>query len=621
MRPVRGSPGVRWPNPARPPALRAEGAIIRAVLNADPRTGRRSPFTAAFLSLIFPGLGHVYARRYARALAFAAAPFLGLALLAGLLASSTTRDTLKVSVFAPAVLDLLLVLDLLVFLYRLVAVVDAYRCAAMQVPEGAGRLGRPRVALAPLSMAGLVAVVLVMGMAHVALARYDRIAHDTIVAMTTDQPSNPAASAALGASAAPRATGATPQPEPTVIPWDGGRLNVLLVGVDQRPADRTFNTDTMIVASIDPATGQVSMFSIPRDFEQIPLPPSWPAAAYFGGTYPNKINSIWTFAEGAPDLFPGSDANRGVNALKGTIGYLLGIQIPYYVEVNFSGFREVVDTLGGVTIDVQIPVTDYDYPTDNGRGAIKLYIPPGIQHMDGEEALAYARSRHATSDFDRSQRQQRVITSIRQQTDVLSFLDPNKLDALGRALRDAVHTDFPRDQLPQLVSLIEKTDTTNLHSYVFTPPDYAVQCPPAECVVHYWLHPNVAAIRQAVVQAFSSSPSLLQSRTKLAAENARVLVENGSGVNGQATATAAYLTYLGLEASVPSANGGRANRLDYANTVVTFYNGAAAKMPETVRVLQATFGVTIRTASDPTVHADVVVITGRGTPQLVVPGG
>ena len=597
--------------------------MIRAVPNVDRPIGRPSPFAAAFLSLIFPGLGHLYARRHARALAFAAPPFLGLALLGGLLASASTRDVVKVSVFDPFVLDVLLALDVLLFLYRAIAAIDAYRCAAVEVPEGGGRLGRPRVPFAPFSLAGLVAVLLVMGMAHVALARYDRIAHDTIMAVTSDSPSNPAAPAASpGASPAASAyAGTAAQPQPSIAPWNGGRLNVLLVGVDQRPADRTFNTDTMIVASIDPTSGQVSMFSVPRDFEQIPLPPTWPAAAYFGGVYPNKVNSIWTYAEGAPNLFPGTDATRGVNALKGTLGYMLGIQIPYYVEVNFSGFRQVVDTLGGVTIDVQIPVTDYDYPTDNGRGAIKLYIPPGIQHMSGEEALAYARSRHATSDFDRSLRQQRVITSVRQQTDVLSFLDPNKLDALGQALRNAIHTDFPRDQLPQLVSLIEKADTTNLHSLVFTPPQYAVQCPPAECVVHYWLHPNLPAIRQAVAQALSSSSPLAQSRAKLSSENAQVLVENGSGVAGQATSVAAYLTYLGLNASVPSANGGRADRSNYPDTVVTFYNGAETTMPETVRVLQSTFGVTITTATDPTVKADVIVITGAKTPQLKVPGG
>ena len=595
------------------------------MVNADRPTGRPSPFAAAFLSLIFPGLGHVYVRRYVRALGFAAPAVLGLALLAGLLASAATRDMLKTSVFDPFVLDILLALDVLLFLYRLVAVVDAYRCAAAEGIEG-GRLGRQGVPLAPLSLAGLVAVALVMGMAHVALARYDRIAHDTIIAVTSDQPANPANSTAPGTSAAAGATPAagavnTPQPQSSIVPWNGGRLNVLLVGVDQRPAQNTFNTDTMIVASIDPTTGQVSMFSVPRDFEQIPLPPSWPAAAYYGGVYPNKVNSIWTAAQGAPSLFPGTDANRGVTALKGAIGYMLGIDIPYYVEVNFSGFRQVVDTLGGVTIDVQLPVTDFDYPTDDGRGAIKLYIPPGIQHMTGEEALAYARSRHLTSDFDRSQRQQRVITSIRQQTDVLSFLDPNKLDALGQALRNAIHTDFPRNQLPQLVSLIEKANTSDLSSIVFTPPQYAVQCPPAECVVHYWLHPNLPAIRQAVQQAFTTNPATVKARAQLTAEGAKILVENGSGINGQATNVAAHLVSLGLKATIPTANGGRAGGPVRPDTVVTFYNGAEQKMPATVQALQSAFGVTVQTATDPAVTSDVIVITGTKTPQFASPGG
>ena len=590
------------------------------MVHADRPSGRPSPFAAAFLSLIFPGLGHVYARRYARALGFATLPILGLALLAGLLTSAPTRDMIKVSVFDPSVLDGLLALDVLVFLYRLVAVVDAYRCAAVVMTEG-GRLGRARVPLAPLSVAGLVGVTLVMGLAHVALARYDRIAHDTLVAVTTDAPTNPTVTAAPGTTPAPVVVGATPQPQPSIVPWNGGRLNVLLVGVDQRPADQTFNTDTMIVASIDPTTGQVSMFSVPRDLDQIPLPPSWPAYAYYGGVYPNKINSLWTAAQGSPGLFPGTDANRGVTALKGTLGYLLGIQIPYYVEVNFSGFRQVVDTLGGVTIDVQLPVTDYDYPTDNGLGAVKLYIPPGIQHMNGEQALAYARSRHSTSDFDRSQRQQRVITSLRQQTDVLSFLDPNKLAALGQALRNAIHTDFPQNQLPQLVSLIERADTTNINSYVFTPPQYAVQCPPAECATLYWLHPNVAAIQQAVAQALATNPVTAKSRAQLTAEKARLLVENGSGINGQATRVAAYLTSLGLSVTISSANGGRAPGPLHTSTVVTFYNGAETRMPKTVQLLQSVFGVTIQTATDPTVTTDVIVITGTTTPQSAEPSG
>lgn len=595
--------------------------MIGRVLHSERPSGRPSPFAAAFLSLIFPGLGQAYAGLYLRALAFAAPPFLGTALLAGLLVSSSTRKTLEASIFDPTVLNGLLLLDILLFLYRLVAIVDAYRCAAIEVPEG-GRLGRPRIPVVPVSLAGLTAVVLVMGMAHVALARYDRIAYDTIIAVTSgpgDAGTTTPLPAASGSTPLPSVAGTAP-PQSTPAPWNGkDRLNILMVGVDQRPQDATFNTDTMIVVSIDPSSGEVAMFSIPRDFEQIPLPPEWPAASFYGGSYPNKVNSIWRDALQNPNLYPGTNANRGATALKGAIGYMMGISIGYYVEVNFSGFKKVVDTLGGVTIDVQLPVSDYHYPTDDGRGAIKLYIPPGIQHMNGTEALAYARSRHATSDFDRAQRQQRVITSIRQQTDVLSFLDPNKLDAVASAVRTSIHTDYPNNQLPQLISLIESVDLSNLRSFVFTPPQYGQECAPAECQVHYYIHPKLAQIRQAVAEAFTLDPAFIKSRAKIQSEGAQVTVLNGSGVQGQASTTADYLDYLGFDAAVGTTNGGRADKLTYPATVVTFYNGAEAKMPESVKVLQSTFGVTIVTANDPTVKVDVIVITGKQTPKLAVP--
>ena len=147
-------------------------------------------------------------------------------------------------------------------------------------------------------------------------------------------------------------------------------------------------------------------------------PRSWPAARALGGKYNNKINTLYTVARGRPDLFPGNDRERGFEALMGALGTLYGLDIDYYVAVDLNSFRNVVNTLGGVVVDVQLPVYDPEYPADDGRGKLKLYIPPGMVKMNGQQALAYARSRHTTSDFDRSARQQRVITSVRDQTDL-----------------------------------------------------------------------------------------------------------------------------------------------------------------------------------------------------------
>src|SRR5262249_19441889 len=240
---------------------------------------------------------------------------------------------------------------------------------------------------------------------------------------------------------------------------------------DQRPKENTFNTDTMIVVSIDPNTKQVAMFSIPRDTVDVPLPPG-PAQNVFGALYRGKINSLWTTAKLRPDLFPGNDAQRGYNALKPTLANLYGLQINYYVEVNFDGFKQVIDALGGVTINVQVPVMDDYYPGDDGR-LHRVYIPTGIQHMTGAEALVYARARHASTDFDRAQRQQRVLLSLREQADMGSLIP--KVPSLTQALRNAVHTDLPLKQLPQMLELAGSVDTSDIRSYVFAPPLYATQ--------------------------------------------------------------------------------------------------------------------------------------------------
>ena len=618
--------------------------MLRAMQSPGRPPRRPSPFVAAVLSLIFPGLGQLYAGRPARALAFGAAPFLALALLGGILVQKAARDALIAGLPSPDTLQLVFILDILIALYRVAAVVDAWGIAALagRHADGVGGGGefspspRGRISssgISPLaatgriaSVAGLAAVVLVLVTGHVALGRYDRIAYATIQGISDGNGSDtPDASATPGASdgsGGPVASGpdASAQPVASAVPWNGtDRLNVLLVGSDQRKGDTTFNTDTMIVASIDPASGQVAMFSIPRDTENVPLPPGSAAArAFTGGVFPNRINSLWAYAAGNPGLFPGANgAARGAAALKGALGTLLGVDIKYYLMVNFGGFESVIDTLGGVTIDVQLPVQDFSFPGDTGH--LKLYVPPGIQHMTGAQALEYARSRHQTSDFDRAQRQQRVVTSVRAQMDVLSLLDPNKLQTLSTELKAAMRTDFPGSLIQPLLSLALKADLANLRSFVFSPPVYQTECTPAQCVAHYFIHPKVDAIQQTVQNAFTVDPKLAQSRLRLAAESATVWVLSGTPATGATTNLVNYLDYLGVGAVIGPVNGGRADRTTYPNTVVTFYNGAEATMPETVAVLQKTFGVTILTANDPAMKADVVVITGTATPGLKVP--
>jgi LCP family protein required for cell wall assembly len=589
----------------------------------------RSPFTAAFLSLLFPGLGHLYAGAQMRALGFAAAPILVVSLVAGVLLRLDRLELVSL-LFSPFLLTSIFVLNLVALLYRLVAIIDAYRVAVYlnaYAASGDGRLGRARLPRDRLSIAGLLAVVLVMTGSHVVVARYDMLALDALtggcifigedVAGECDEPvETPDPSATVDPSAEPTEP-STPEPSPVgtpvpsveIPPWDGReRLNILLIGSDEQRGGH--NTDTLITVSVDPVTKQVAMFSLPRDTVDVPVPPG-PARSVWGRSYRNKINSFFINNRRRADLWPGNDRTRGYNGLKAVIGELYDLDIRYFVEVNFDGFRKVVDAIGGVTINVQVPVVDDTFPGSTGRTQ-RLYIPSGLQHMDGEQALRYARSRHTSTDFDRGARQQRVLLSLQQQADPRTLIP--RLPELVEALKRAVRTDIPLDQLDELLGLASEVDTANIRSYVFAPPLYSQDtCRDARgCVVI----PKIARIKEAVKTAFTTDPRDEALRERLAGEGAQVWVLNPTATANRGARVAGYLEYHGLAASAPRTKpeGGVP-----AKTVVTVYNGAEADIPATIAYLEGLFKVTVKTATDPKIRADVIVTIGRNTPDLEPP--
>jgi len=577
----------------------------------------RSPFAAAFLSLLFPGLGQAYLGAYRRALGFAAPILLLGALMAGFAVRLSPADLagLALQAWFPIVV---FVGNLALLAYRAFAVVDAWSIARQMSRPGTSTSPAVRAA-GVISIAGLAAVLLVMSGAHVAVARYDLLLSGTATCIfepetkgcssESPEPSGAGESGApgeptLGPTLGPAVTG------PVVAPWDGkSRLNILLIGADEQNGGH--NTDTMITVSIDPATNQVAMFTLPRDTVDVPVPPGAPRNVY-GSTYQGKINSFFASARNRADAFPGSEATRGYTGLKAILSELYGIDIKYYVEVNFDGFRKVVDALGGVTVNVQNPVLDDNFPAPAGHRA-RLFIPAGVQHMTGAEALDYARSRKSTSDFDRGARQQRVLVSLRRQMDVGRIL-PN-IDTLADALKTSVRTDIPRDLVPRLLELTGKADTRSIRSVIFTPPFYQVEClscPPRG----YIIQPRVDRIRAAIQDAFAVDPQFAQKRDALIEEGAALWVLNGSGRTGEAARLADFLTYQGLSASAPNQ---RPDTSGLSDTTIRAYNGAEAKFPLSVAALQQLFGVSVTPIADPAVRADFMIITGRTTPELTPP--
>ena len=233
-------------------------------------------------------------------------------------------------------------------------------------------------------------------------------------------------------------------------PW----VTILLLGSDEGPGRAGDRTDTMILAGLERDTGRAVAFGIPRNLVDLRL----------GGRageelrrFPDLLNALYRFAnEERPDLFPGG-RDPGATALKQTTSLLLGLRVDYYAMVDLDGFRDLVDTLGGVKIRVRERIADQVTRPAWGETNPRINVYPGrTYHFDGRTALAYVRSRKDSDDYRRMHRQRCFLTAMANQLDVVSVL--RNFGALASIVESNVRTDIPRDQLPDLIRLIGRLD-------------------------------------------------------------------------------------------------------------------------------------------------------------------
>ena len=236
---------------------------------------------------------------------------------------------------------------------------------------------------------------------------------------------------------------------------DDGLLNTLVVGIDWKPGRDHALTDTMIVVSANTTTGEVFMFSFPRDTADFPI--------FTGGRFQWRLNTFAKYARNHPELYP----DGGMRALADQIGYLLGIPIDYYASLNIPGFARVVDALGGVTIQNQFDLADPGF----GDG---FFLPAGEHRLDGATALQWVRSRHGphNSDFARALRQQQMLVALRKEMTRPEHL--LNLPSIVEAISQVLSTDFPPSEIEELVSIADRVADEPTGSWVFRYPDWAV---------------------------------------------------------------------------------------------------------------------------------------------------
>lgn len=215
----------------------------------------------------------------------------------------------------------------------------------------------------------------------------------------------------------------------------GSRTNVLILGLDRRPEqDQTVRSDVLMLVTADPGEPRLSLLSIPRDL-YVDIP----------GYGKSRINAahLW-----------GESQNRGAGPALAmeTVAVNFGVPIHGYLRVDFDGFRAVIDAVGGIDVVVEERIVDNAYPTQD-YGTMRIEIPAGPQHMDGERALQYVRSRHGASDFERAARQQDVMMAlVRRMTTPQTW---PRLPAVAEAMMQHVDTNLgPLEMLRMAVTAL-----------------------------------------------------------------------------------------------------------------------------------------------------------------------
>lgn len=410
------------------------------------RQGDPSPLGAAFRSALVPGWGQLVTERtrIGRVLVF-------LTGLAAIVALTVFLFVEPVEIAAwladPDVLLGVILFNLILLVVRLFSTEHAWRA-------GGGHRWIPALFLA-----------VVVAIPHVAIGW---VGLETRHAMVRLFPSTPPASAAppptttTTTTSIPTTTTTSPLHLSPIVsapgqytedvievtttegwePFGSDRLNIVLLGGDAGPGRGGLRTDTMIVASVDPISGDSALFGVPRNFGGIRFTD--------GSEVPvRRLNHVYGWGRRNSEAFGGADP--GASAVADAVAHITGLEIDHFVLVDLTGFADLIDVFGGVHVNVASPVAGPLYDPIGG-GYEMVTIAAGSQHLDGGHALAYARARYGSSDYARMARQRCILASLAGSADPVEILTrfPDVLDVVEANLV----TDIPLDSLPDLVRLL-----------------------------------------------------------------------------------------------------------------------------------------------------------------------
>lgn len=363
------------------------------------------------------------------------------------------------------------------------------------------------------------------------------------------------------------------------VPLPENQISILLLGVDERADDKEPpRTDTMLLLNLDLEHRTAGMISLPRDL-WVPIP---------GYNITTKINTAYVIGEKRG--YPGG----GTQLAKDTVSSFVGRPVEHYVRLNFNGFVRFVDLIGGIDVFVPETIHDEQYPTAN-FGIETFHLAAGQQHLDGELALKYVRTRNMDSDYGRAARQQQVIQAVIDkvtQADMIPTLVA-KMPQLSATMRDSVSTDMSLAAAVQIAQYVRQNSFREVRRLVLDDrygtegysddgawillPDRSrirpaltafYEAPPTGVDEHVTAATGDALLSTIASQAADLNPA----ENQLASEPAttRVEVLNGTGYPGVAARIRDILQERGWQV----VSIGDADRSDYRRTLIVNYNTA-----------------------------------------------
>ena len=371
---------------------------------------------------------------------------------------------------------------------------------------------------------------------------------------------------------------------------DEGRINILLLGIGGDGHSGGELTDTIMIVSIKPTTNEAFLLSIPRDlYVQIP-----------GDKQSNKINTVKFLGDR-------NQEKNGLELLQKTVSEVSGLDIHYYAQLNFQGFTEVIDSLGGIDIYLENDINDPAYPNFN-RGYDPFYITKGWHHLDGATALKVARSRHSRmGDFDRIKRQQDIVKATKQKTfEKYANLDVFAFREILMSLGDNLKTNLELKEIPRLYKVAEKIKNHQITVETIDTQKYLNR---TYVGMGYTLQAKDETYREIKnLSAHIFDFEISEERKELIKnENATIEIQNGTGSLDLANQVAKDLEKFGYKISSST----NINAPDFSG--VRLYDNSQDLKPDTLEFLKEKFNaVIIKVPEDEIIEVDFVIVLGKG---------